>query len=121
LVGEERIDEEDSRPFLIRDCDFENFERVQRVFGSLSLPEESGRLGRISRGGSSSRHTLSFSKTLLASNGANPVAKKLFWIVEVLKAPFLASAINSRKSSVTTIPGGRPDMIRIRVKNVRYA
>jgi hypothetical protein len=88
LVGEERIEEEDSRPFLIRDCDFENFERVQRVFGSLSLPEESGCLGKISRGGSSSRRILSFSKTLLASNEANPVAEKPFWILEVLKLPF---------------------------------
>jgi hypothetical protein len=51
-----------------------NFERVQRVFGSLSLPEESGRWEMISRGGRDSRLTFSFPKTLLASKGANPVA-----------------------------------------------
>ncbi|KAJ5522925.1 hypothetical protein N7494_013239 [Penicillium frequentans] len=39
--------------------------------------------------------------TLLASNGTEPVAEKLFRMMEALKAPILASAISARKSSLS--------------------
>lgn len=94
-------DKEEGDSRLFDPCDFVTFERAQIVFGSLSLPEESGRWERISSGGRESRWTFNFSKTLLAPNGAIPVAKKLFCIVGVLKALILASAISSRKSSLS--------------------